>query len=78
MKNTILGTKQVSPRRLRALALLCSPPLIAVAAFQVALGVGAPYGDAVLGGHAATVDGVLIPCDRLAAGGQAGLLLAMA
>lgn len=68
------------PRRLHAVALLGSLPLVGVAACQVGLGLGlgAPYGDAVLGGHATTVDGVLAPPYRWAATGQAALLLAMA
>ncbi len=53
-------------------------PLACVAAFQVTLWRGAPYGDAVLGGRAATVGGVLTGPYRWAALGQAGLLLAMA
>ncbi|MGB3684618.1 MAG: hypothetical protein WA991_02205 [Ornithinimicrobium sp.] len=35
-------------------------------------------GDAVMGGHAATVNGVLTPAYRWAAAGQAALLLLMA
>lgn len=33
--------------------------LVLTAAFQVALALGAPYGEATMGGRAATVDGVL-------------------
>ncbi len=60
------------------LALLGALPLTAVAAFQVALWLGAPYGDAVLGGRAETVDGALSSPYRWAALGQAGLAGAMA
>lgn len=65
-------------RRRRAAALAGALPLAAVAAFQVALWLGAPYGDAVLGGRAPTVDGVLTAPYRWAALGQGGALLAMA
>ncbi len=44
------------------------------AAFQLALALGAPYGDAVLGGRADTVAGVLTGPYRWVAAGQ-GLLL---
>ena len=73
-----IGAKSLSPRRLRTVAMVGSLPLIAVAAFQIALGLGAPYGDAVLGGHAETVDAVLTGPYRWAAVGQAGLLLGLA
>jgi hypothetical protein len=48
-----------------------------VAAFQVALAAGLPLGDAVLGGKAATVDGVLTGPFRALAGIQALVLLAL-
>ncbi len=78
MRITRVGTRSLSPRRRRTIALLGSLPLVAVSAFQVALWLGAPYGGAVLGGRAATVDGALTVPYRWAAAGQAGLLLAMA
>lgn len=52
--------------------------LTAVAAFQVALALGAPWGDAVLGGNAETDDGVLTGGYRVAAAFQALVLLGMA
>ncbi len=78
MPITNVHTRSMSPRSVHAVALLGSVPLVGVAVFQVSLGLGAPYGDAVLGGHAATVDGALTPPLRWAAAGQAALLLAMA
>lgn len=78
MRTTTPGVRPLSRRRLRTLALLGALPLTAVAAFQVALWLGAPYGDAVLGGRAETVEGVLAPPYRWAALGQAGIAGAMA
>jgi len=75
--DTLLVGK-LSPRRRRAVALLGSAPLVGAAGFQVALARGAPHGDAVWGGRAQTVDGVLTPAYRRAAVAQAGILLAMA
>lgn len=51
--------------------------LAAVAAFQTALALGAPFGDAVLGGRAPTDDGVLPTRYRVAAALQALVLLGM-
>jgi hypothetical protein len=52
--------------------------LCAVAVFQVALAVGAPWGEATLGGRAATVDGVLTFPFRLLAAISALVLVAAA
>jgi hypothetical protein len=49
-----------------------------VAAFQVALALGIPLGDAVLGGRAATTEGVLTAPFRALAGVQAVILLLLA
>ena len=49
MRITTLKVGSTSPRRLRTLALVGALPLTAGAAFQNALWLGAPYGDAVLG-----------------------------
>ena len=68
----------LSPRARRTVGLVGALPLVAAAGFQVALWRGAPYGDAVLGGRAPTVDGVLTRPYRWAALGQGGLLVAMA
>ncbi len=78
MRITRLTAGPTSPRRLRTLALLGALPLTAVAALQVALWLEAPYGDAVLGGRADTVEGVLTSPYRWAALGQAGIATAMA
>lgn len=78
MRVTTLEVGSTSPRRLRTLALLGALPLTAIAAFQIALWLGAPYGDAVLGGHAKTADGALTWPYRWAALAQAGILLTMA
>lgn len=59
-------------------AVIAATLLTAVAAFQVALALGAPWGDAVLGGRAATADGVLTGGYRVAAGLQSLVLLSMA
>ena len=75
--DTLLVGK-LSPRRRRAVALLGSAPLVGAAGFQVALARGAPHGDAVWGGRAPTVDGVLTPLYRVAAVGQGAVLVAMA
>ena len=69
---------RLTSRRRRAAAIVGALPLAVVAAFQVALWLGAPYGDAVLGGRAQTTDGTLTAPLRWAALGQAGVLLAMA
>ena len=71
MSITNFHTRSMPPRRLHAVALLGALPLVGVAAFQVGLWLGAPYGDAVLGGRATTVDGVLAPPYRWAAAGPA-------
>ncbi len=49
MRITTPKVGSTSPRRLRTLALVGALPLTAVAAFQIALWLGAPYGDADLG-----------------------------
>ncbi len=49
--------------------------LLAVAAFQDALALGAPLGDATMGERARTKDGVLAPPFRIAAAGIGFLLL---
>jgi hypothetical protein len=59
-------------------AVIAAALLTGVAAYQVALALGAPWGDAVLGGRAATDDGVLTGGYRVVAGLQAPVLLAMA
>lgn len=59
-------------------AVVAATLLTAVAAFQVALALGAPLGDAVLGGRAETEDGVLRGGYRVAAALQALVLLGMA
>ncbi len=59
-------------------AIIAATLLTAVAVFQVALALGAPWGDAVLGGQASTADGVLTGGYRVAAALQALVLLAMA
>jgi hypothetical protein len=59
-------------------AVIAATLLAAVAVFQVALALGAPWGDAVLGGRAATDDGVLTGGYRVAAALQALVLLSMA
>jgi hypothetical protein len=76
--NSSFLAEALHPRRRRAVALLGSVPLVAVAGFQVALARGAPYGDTVMGGRATTVDGVLTAPYRRAAVGQAAVLLGMA
>ena len=48
MTITTVRARLTSRRRLHATALVGSLALAAVAAFQVALWMGAPYGDAVL------------------------------
>ncbi len=60
------------------MATIAATLLTAVAAFQVALALGAPFGDAVLGGNAETDDGVLAGGYRVAAAFQALILLGMA
>jgi hypothetical protein len=49
--------------------------MAAVAAFQVALALGLPLGEATMGGRAATVDGVLQPPYRAIAVGSAVVLV---
>lgn len=72
MRITTLKVGSTSPRRLRTLALLGALPLTAVAAFQIALWLGAPLRRRSPGGHAQTVDGALTWPDRCAALAQAG------
>lgn len=59
-------------------AIVAAALLTAVAGFQIALALGAPFGDAVLGGRALTDDGALTTGYRAAAALQAALLLGMA
>jgi hypothetical protein len=59
-------------------AIIAASLLTAVALFQTALALGAPFGDAVLGGRAPTDQGVLPTGYRIAAALQALLLLGMA
>ena len=77
MRSTFLD-RGLPPHRRRAVAVAGSVPLVAVAGFQVALARGAPYGNAVMGGRAPTVDGALTPAYRGAAAAQAAVLLGMA
>ena len=56
-------------------ALLAAALIAAVAAFQLALAVGAPYGEAVFGGKARTESGVLTPPFRALAVVQAAVLM---
>ena len=57
------------------LAATAAALLLAVAvAFQVSLALGAPFGEATMGGRARTVDGVLEPPLRLMAAASAVLL----
>jgi hypothetical protein len=48
-------------------AIVAAVLMVGVAAFQVALALGLPLGDATMGGRAATVDGVLEPRYRVIA-----------
>jgi hypothetical protein len=52
--------------------------ILAVAAFQLALALGAPFGDATVGGNATTQDGVLSSGFRIVAAASALLLLPFA
>ncbi len=61
------------------LAALIATGLIFVAVmFQVGLALGVPLGEATMGGRARTVDGVLDPPYRLAAGASAVILVVAA
>ncbi len=62
----------------RHLARVAAAPLVAVAAFQMTLALGAPYGDLVLGGRASTTAaGALTPGFRSLAPLQGLLLLGL-
>lgn len=52
--------------------------LVGVAIFQVALALGAPFGDATMGGRAETVNGVLTPRYRVVAAASAVVLAGFA
>jgi hypothetical protein len=56
-------------------AIVAAVLLVAVAAFQVALTLGAPFGAMTMGGRASMVDGVLTPPYRIAAALSAVLLV---
>jgi hypothetical protein len=59
-------------------AIVAAALVVAVAAFQVALGLGVPLGDATLGGRATTSNGVLSGRFRVLAVLQAAILLLLA
>jgi hypothetical protein len=61
-----------------ALKVLAVLLLCAVASFQIALALGAPYGNATMGGRAERVNGVLTARYRMIAAGSAALLLSAA
>jgi hypothetical protein len=56
-------------------AIVAAVLLVAVAAFQVTLTLGAPFGAMTMGGRARTVGGVLTPPYRIAAGLSAVVLV---
>lgn len=71
-------SRHLTPLTRRRIAQVAALILLVVAVFQIALALGAPFGDAVLGGHAGTVDGVLTAPYRWMALAQAGLVLVLA